>query len=237
MESLKSKYAEWVSFIDTREAERERLSNPVGSTDLKAQLREKKGALHKLKAEIQLLEAQIMLAQPSGGGYNKAAFDYEWSRKKTSLKAEVEALIAEQLEAGVSVPRLMKDLDCKSPNWLYTIKANIDLFRGATQEEMVGTIWEHTDATSVHRYALGTNPLVNGYSYVMLKGALDSEYEGEQCIFEFDSGNFISGSRDLFDSVTGSVKTQRSQMLADILKGVYTKRVIRDTNPYFEAPN
>lgn len=234
MEALKQKYQEWEQFIDTREAEREKLANPTETKELTEQLNEKKRELAQVQAELQMLKAQIMLAQAEGAGtYNKAVFDYEWSRKKAALKAEVEALIAEQLEAGASVPRIMKDLSCKSPNWLYAIKANMELYRGATKEEMVGTIWEHSDATSVHRYALGTNPLVDGYSYVMLKGAIDSEYEGEQCVFEYATGNFISGSRDLFDSITHSVKNQRSQLLADILTGAYTKKVIRDTNPYF----
>ena len=32
---------------------------------------------------------------------------------KSQLKAKVEALMAEQIEAGVSVPKLMKELQCK----------------------------------------------------------------------------------------------------------------------------
>lgn len=238
LELLKEKYAEWVSFIDTREAEREKLANPAEAEGLQEQIRDKKAEVLRVQAELQMLKAQLTLALGGlGTPYNKSQFDYEWSRKKTALKAEVEALIAEQLEAGVSVPKLMKDLNCKSPNWLYTIKDGIELYRDATQEEMAGTIWEHSDATSVHRYALGHDPAESGYAYVMLKGAIDSEFEGTQCIFEFGTGHFITGNRTLFDSVTSTVKKQRSQLLADILMGVYSKRVIRDTNPYYEPTN
>jgi len=139
------------------------------------------------------------------------------------------------MEAGVSVPKLMKELQCKSPNWLYSVKENLDLYRGAAKEEMAGAHWEWSDATSVHRYGLAKAPENNEWAFVLLIGAIESEFEGEKCVFDFVTGNFISGSKALYDSVPQSVKLQRSMMLAEILDGTYTKKVRRDTNNYFDA--
>ena len=66
---------------------------------------------------------------------------------------------------------------------------------------MAGAHWEWTDATSVHRYGLAKAPENNEWAFVLLIGAIESEFEGEKCVFDFGTGNFISGSKALYDSV------------------------------------
>ena len=235
MEELKEKFAEWSSFVETRENERNKAMHPEGAEELKAQIDDAKAAVLKANAELQLLKAQLVLLDSKP--YTKARFDHEWGMKKTALKSDVEKLIAEQIEAGVSIPKLMKALNSKNPQWFYSIKENLNMYRGAANEDVAQSHWEWSDATSVHRYAISCAPDSSEYSFVLLKGAKDTEFEGEQCVFDFNTGHFISGSRAVFESVTDSVKKQRSEMLRDILMGVYTRTVKRDHNPYFQPTN
>lgn len=235
MEELKERFAEWTSFVNTREAERVKLAHPSENDDLKAQIADKKAEALRVKAELQMLQAQLVIAQGGTPTYSRAAFDFEWGRKKTLLKAEVERLMAQQIEAGVSIPKLMKELQCKNPAWLYSVRENLHAYRGVFKEDMAQTDWNWSDVTSVHRYALGHEPEGSGWGFVLMHGAVDSEFEHEQCMFDFKTGAFIAGNRQLFDSVTTGVKHQRSQMLAQILEGTYLKKVRRDTNPYFTA--
>jgi hypothetical protein len=235
VEELKEKYGDWVAFTRTREAERAKVMNPESTQALRQKIKDQQGVVLKAQAELQMLKAQLTLSGADGAPYRKAAFDLEWSERKAVLKDEVETLIAEQIEAGVSIPKLMKELQCKSPNWLYSIKENLALYRGATKEDTLDALWEWSDATSVHRYGLAKAPETNEWAFVLLIGAIDSEFDGERCVFDFKTGFFVSGSRALFDSVTDGVKKQRATLLASILDSTYTKKIRRDTNPYFHT--
>lgn len=233
MNELKSKFADWTTFTRTREAARHDLANPEGSQDIKDQIAQKKSELMTIQAELQMLQAQLVLKGTKP--YNKSAFDLEWARKKQALKDEVEALMAEQIELGVSIPKIMKEIGTKSPTWLYTVKENLNIIRGASKEDLSHVDWTWSNITSVHRYGIAKELGSDEWSYVLLKGVLDSPLEDQHCTFDFKTGNFIAGSKAVFDSVTQSVKQQRAQMLADIVDGTYTKSVRRDTNPYFDV--
>lgn len=235
MEALNEKYQEWVNFTETRERERERLSNPPGASELKDKIAEQQSVVLKAQAQLQMLKAQLVLLSNGDTPYRKADFDHTWGRKKTSLKAEVEQLMAEEIERGTSIPKIMKELNCRNPVWLYQVRDNLNAYRGASKEEMAQTDWHWSDVTSVHRYALGHDLEGSDWGFVLMHGAVDSEFEHEQCMFDFKTGNFITGNRQLFDSVTTGVKQQRSRMLAEILEGTYLKKVRRDTNPYFAS--
>lgn len=235
MEQLKEKYAEWSNFTTTRETERAKVMNPEHTRDLRQQIKDQQALVLQEQAKLQMLKAQLTLSGVGGSTYRKAAFDLEWGQRKTELKAEVEALIAQQLESGVSIPKLMKDLQCKSPNWLYSIKENLSLYRGGTKEETENVLWEWSDATSVHRYGIAKAPETNEWAFVLLIGAADSEHDGERCVFDFKTGFYVSGSKALFESVSDGVKKQRAKLLAQIIDGTYTKTIRRDTNPYFET--
>lgn len=234
MEALKEKYDEWMSFTETREAERRKLDNPTANAELKRQIAEQQSVVHKEQAALQLLKAQLVL-DTGDTPYRKTAFAYEWAQKKIALKAEVEKLMADEIERGTSIPTIMKTIQSKNPVWLYQVRDNLNAYRGAAKEEMAQTYWHHTDVTSLHRYALGHEVQGSDWGFVLMHGAIESEFEDEQCMFDFKTLAFITGSRPLFDSVTSKVKHQRSQMLAEILEGTYMKKVRRDTNPYFTA--
>lgn len=235
MEELKECYDQWSNFVATRESERARLIEAGGGDDLKQRIRDKKAEVLRVKAELQMLEAQFVLAGGGQKGYNKSAFDAEWQAKKGELKHKVESLMAEQMEKGVTIPKIMKTIGCKSPSWLYSVRESLHLYRDIAQEDTVGTRWEWSDATAVHRYALGTEVGSSDWAFVLMKGVTDSEFEGEQCVFAFDTGYFISGNRMLFDSVPPQVKAGRATMLAQILGGTYTKSLRRDNNTYFDV--
>lgn len=233
MEELKDKFAEWNNFVETRELAREKAQNPDGAQDLREKIDEAKAAVLRAKAELQQLQARLVLLNNGEVRYSKAAFDHKWARKKQEVKRELEKLIAEQIEAGVSIPVLMKALNSRNAQMFYSVKENLNLYREAAKDEVKDMEWQWSDVTSVHRYALAAEG--SKWSLVLMKGALDTEHEHKECVFAFDTGYFISGNRALFDSVTPSVKKQRATLLADILSGVYSKKVIRDHNPYFQA--
>lgn len=234
MEELITKFDEWTHFTEAREKAREAAMNPPGAHDRREAIRAKQAELHRVQAELQKLKAELILSGDDTP-YRKAEFDHQWSQKKRDLKAEVEALIAEQIEAGVSIPRLMKATGSRNPVWFYQVRENMNAYRAAGQEEMAQTTWHWSDVTSVHRYGLGHGESGSGWGFVLMHGAVDSEFEHEKCMFEFESGVFIGGNRNLFDSVSTGVKRQRADMLASILDGTYTKKVRRDENPYFTA--
>lgn len=235
MEALKERFDEWTEFVTTREAERSRLANVEGNAELKNQIADKKAEALRIKAELQMLQAQLVLSNGGVPAYNKTAFDHEWGQKKIALKAEVEKLMAEEIERGTSIPKIMKALGSRNPAWLYQVRENLNAYRGAAKEDMAQTDWNWSDVTSVHRYALGHELEGSDWGFVLMHGAVDSEFEHEQCMFDFQTGAFITGNRRLFDSVTTGVKQQRSQMLAQILEGTYLKKVRRDSNPYFAS--
>jgi hypothetical protein len=237
VEDLKARYAEWTNFTDSRETERKRLMAPNGTAELRQQIKDQQAVVLQEQAKLQMLKAQLVIANAGETPYQKTLFDYEWSLKKAALKLDVEKLMAEEIQRGTSIPKIMKALGCKNATWLYAVRDNIELYRGASKEEMVNTKWEWSDVIAVHRYALGCAPDSSEWAFVLLHGALDTEYEDEQCVFDFKTGHFISGSRGVFDDVTEGVKAMRSKMLAEILEGVYAKKTRRDTNPYFEQNN
>lgn len=233
MEELKATYAKWNNFTNTREAERAKVMNPEHTVELRNQIKDKKAEVLRAQAELQMLQAQLTLSGADGTPYRKAAFDLEWGQRKANLKYDLETLIAEQLEAGVSVPKLMKALQCKSPNLIYNVKENLELYRGAAREEVAETKWHWSDAVSVHRYGLGYAPDDSTWGFAILHGAIDTEYENKWTTFDYGTQNFIAGDKALFDSVPASVKKTRTELLAQILDGTYTKKIRRDENPYF----
>lgn len=235
MEELKAVYEQWVNFTQTREAERRKLMNPEHTTPLREQIQAKKAEVARAQAELQMLQAQLTLSTPEGETYRKAAFDLEWGARKAKLKNDLETLIAEQLNAGVSAPKLMKTLQCKSPSLIYNVKENLDLYRGAAKEEVASTNWEWSDAVSVHRYGLGRSDEGTEYAYAILHGTPDTEFEGKWTTFDYKTQAFIAGDHDLWASVPQSVKKTRTELLATILDGSYTKKIRRDHNPYFQT--
>lgn len=233
MDDLKERYAEWSNFTDIRETAREKVMSPPGAKELREQINTKQGEVLKAQAELQMLKAQLVLTGQGEIPYRRADFDHAWGRKKTALKLEVETLMAEEIQSGTSIPKIMRELQCKNPNWLYEVKSNIGMYRGAAKEDMAQTKWEWSDVTAVHRYALGCATDSSEWAYVLLKGAEDTALEGEQCMFDYQTGYYISGNRAVFEDVTDGTKAQRSQMLAQVLDGSYDKKVRRDINTYF----
>lgn len=233
MEELKAVYAEWVGFTQTREAARGEVTSPSHTSELREQIKAKKAEVLKAQAELQMLQAQLTLSAPDATPYRKAAFDLEWGQRKVELKKRLEALIAEQLQANVSVPKLMKALQCKSPNLIYNVKENLEMYRGAAREEVAETVWSWSDAVSVHRYGLAHAPEGAEYAYAILHGVPDTEWEGTWCTFTYDTQTFVGGNKGLYGSVPQSVKKTRTELLAQILDGSYTKKIRREVNPYF----
>lgn len=235
MEELKEVYEQWTSFTQTREAERTKAMNPEHTAELRQQIRDKKAEVLKAQSELQLLTAQLTLSTTAGTTYRKAAFDLEWGQRKVELKKQLETLIAEQLQAGVSAPKLMKALQCNSPSLIYNVKDNLEQYRGAAREEVAETNWEWSDAVSVHRYGLGRPEDGTDWAFAILHGTKDTEFEDKWATFDYKTQAFIAGDHALWASVPRSVLKTRTELLSTILDGSYTKKIRRDSNPYFEV--
>lgn len=227
MEELQEAYSEWSSFVGLREEARAEAQGSIDST-LHDDLREANLNLAQLKAEIYSIKAQILMNK---GTYNKQAFDAEWSAKKIRLKQRVEELIAAELSKGKNPNQLATELGSKSLNMFYGIKANIDSYRAEASKELEGINWQWSRFTGTQRYAVG---LAGEETYVLMKGTIDTELEGLECVWNYATGAFISGSLEVYNSDSETNRARRAVTLAEILEGTYTGTVKERKNPYFE---
>jgi hypothetical protein len=67
-----------------------------------------------------------------------------------------------------------------------------------------------------------------------MKGVLDTELEGRECVWDFTTGAYISGDKAVFESDTASNRRKRADTLAEVLEGRYAGKVKESPNAYFE---
>jgi len=221
--TLHDYWKQWSNHVADREAARQEALSAVG-TNLQDELREKKLQAAQLKADIYQLQARIAMAK---GSYSKPAFDTEWAIKKANLRKKIEGLIAAELINGKNPNQIANDLGSKSINLFYNIKSNLEAQRTVTSRELEGIEWKWSRFTGTQRYGLSGN-------YVLMHGTVDTELEGLQCVFDFETGEFISGSTEVYNSDTEVNRARRAVTLAQILDGTYTGQVKERKNPYFE---
>lgn len=223
--------AEWSNFTAEREAERHRLMNPPGISDKRAELAEINQELARLRAKQHLLKAQITMASHEEP-YNKALFDSQWSEKKKELKSSLDDALMAEISGGKSIPTIMREYDLKNPVLLYQLKERLNHHQHSEASKLGGLTWEWSDFTGSHRYALARGES-GEFAYVKMMGTLDTELEGESCIWEIATGELLSGSQEVFNSDSTSGRQKRATTLAAVLNETYSGPMRQSTNPYF----
>lgn len=224
---------EWANFTATRESERIRLTNPEGSAELKAELQDAKLALQEAKAKVQLLSAKLAVAM-GGNQYNKALFDAQWAAKKLELKEQVEEAIMKDLESGKSIPTLLAEYPMSNTVWLYRIRDRMAIKREAEAVKLEGIDWKWSDFSGTQRYALGGLPDGSlSWDYIKIMGTVDTDLEGQYAICGYQNGEFLAGSRDVYETGQPHQHRQRAALLASVLMGTYDGPWKASTNPYF----
>ena len=222
---------QWSSFVATREAERHRLTNPPGLEEKRAELVEAQQELARLKGKVQLLKAELTVSA-AGENYSKPLFDSEWAAKKVELKDQCEVALMGEISSGKSIPTIMHEYNLSNPAWLYRIRDRMNHHTLKEAAKVRNAEWFWSDFTGVHRYSLALGD--NGtWKYVKMMGAIGSDYEGDEAVWDAETGEFITGSRDVYDSDTAQGREKRKNMLIQVLEGTYKGVVKEAPNPYY----
>lgn len=234
MERLEKAWAAWQSFIPEREEAR---AKAMGSVDLekKRRLADLKVELAQIRARIASLQAEIGMEKVS---YVKGAFDANWSVEKAERRQELEDAISEQINVhGKTGYQLANHLGTKNINMFYEVKRQSDVYRGEQSKEVSTLRWQWHRFTGTQRYALAVNPNEEGsteWAYVLMKGTLDTDLEYKECVWDYATGAYVSGDKDVFESDNAGNRRQRASRLAQVLEGTYAGKLKESLNPYFE---
>ena len=230
MQTTEELFNAWEAFTITRETARQDAQKTDSTDPLKQQLAEKTSQLQQVKAEIAMLKAQIMVKGTTG--YNKAMFDLEWATRKATLREALEQALMREMDTK-SIPQIMNEFAFQNTTMLYRVKKRKEYERQVAEKALDDVQWEWSDFTGTHRYALAHTDN-EGWALVKLYGAINTDLEGESCVFDFETGEFISGSLEVFNSDSTANKVKRKNTLADVLAGDYTGPYKESTNPYHE---
>lgn len=231
MERLEKAWAAWQNFIPEREEAR---AAAIGKVDpqKKRRLADLKVELAQIRAKIASLQAEIGMEKVS---YVKGAFDANWQLEKAARKEELEAAIAEEMNInGKTGYQLANHLGTKNINLFYEVKRQGDVYRGEQSKEVSKLEWQWSRFTGTQRYALAQSENLSPWAYVLMKGVIDSELEYKECVWDYETGEYVSGDKAVFESDTPSNRRKRADTLAEVLEGTYAGKVKESPNPYFE---
>lgn len=230
MERLENAWASWQSFITDREEAR---GQAMGKVDLekKRRLADLKVELAQIRAKIASLQAEIGMEKVS---YVKGAFEALWQVEKAKRKEELEEAISEQInQHGKTGYQLAQHLGTKNINLFYDVKHKSDVYRGEQAKEISNLDWQWSRFTGTQRYGLAS--VSHGeWDYVLMKGVVDSELEGKEAVWDFGTGDYVSGDKAVFESDTASNRRKRADTLAQVLDGTYDGKIKEAKNIYFE---
>lgn len=232
MERLEKAWEAWQNFIGDREDAR---AQAMGTVDLekKRRLADMKVELAQLRAKIASLQAEIGMEKIH---YVKGAFDARWQVEKAERREELDNAIAEEMSVnGKTGYQLANHLGTKNINLFYNVKTQEDVYRREQSKEISNLDWQWSRFTGTQRYALAGTP--DGeltWDYVLMKGTVDTELEGKECVWDFKTGAYVSGDKEVFESDNAGNRRQRATRLAQVLDGTYTGKVKESPNPYFE---
>lgn len=230
MERLEKAWAAWQNIIPEREEAR---SKAMGTVDLekKRKLADLNVELAQIRAKIASLKAEIGMEKVS---YVKGAFDAQWQLEKADRKAELEAAIAEEMNVnGQTGYQLANRLGTKNINLFYNVKQQEDVYRREQSKELTDLEWQWSRFTGTQRYALASTDAEH-FAFVLMKGTLDTELEHKECVWDYETGAYVSGDKAVFESDTAVNRRKRADTLAQILTGTYTGKVKESPNAYFE---
>jgi len=214
----------------------------MGKVDL-----EKKRRLADLKVEQAQIRAKIATLQAEIGqekvSYVKGAFDANWSVEKAERRQELEDAISEQINVhGKTGYQLANHLGTKNINMFYEVKRQGDVYRGEQSKEVSTLDWNWHRFTGTQRYALAVTADTEvadenkvDWEYVLMKGTLDTDLEHKECVWDYKTGGYVSGDKDVFESDNAGNRRQRATRLAQVLEGTYVGKIKESPNPYFEA--
>lgn len=240
MQRLQKAYDNWKSFVSEREEAR---SQAIGfvDRDKEALLVNKQAQLAKLKAEVALLKAELAMSKTT---YHKTNFDAQWALDKSRRREELDEAIAEELATGKTPYQLCVGVGSKNVNMFYEVARAQGAFREEQAQEALNVDWKWSRFTGTQRYALG-NALAqwelellgedDHWTYVLMKGTVDTPLEGQECLWDYESGAFISGSREVYESDNDANRRKRADTLADVLGGRFKGKLKETPNPYFET--
>lgn len=221
----------WNTFTADRETERHRLQNPPGVEDKKAELETLTQEMAALKNRMQLLKAEITMAKGSEP-YNRGLFDVQWAKKKAELKEEIEKGFMEEIRSGKSIPSILHEYNMTNPVWLYKVRDKLRYQQEKEAAKLSTLNWAYSDFTGTHRYALARGE-DGAWEFAKMRGALGSDLEGEEAIWDISTGEFISGSYEVFEGTNPVERAKRVTMLAEVLAGTYDGAWKSSSNPYF----
>lgn len=242
MERLQEAWAAWKNLIGDREDAR---VLAMGTVDLekKRRLADLNVELAKVRSQIATLKAEIGMEKTS---YVKGAFDARWQVEKATRRQELDEAIAEEMSVnGKTGYQLAAALGTKNINLFYGVKQQEDTYRREQSKEVSGLDWKWSRFTGTQRYALAsTEPLAEWekellggeqWAYVLMKGTVDTDLEHKECVWDFKSGAYVSGDKDVFESDSPANRRKRADTLASVLEGTYAGKVKESPNVYFES--
>ena len=231
MQELKEAYESWNNFISDREEAR---AKEMGTPDheKKRRLADMKVELAQLKAKIALLSAEIGMEKSK---YVKGAFDARWAVEKAARKEALDNAIAHEMNVnGKTGYQLAQALGTKNLGLFYGVKQQSDVYRKHQEDEVSDLEWEWSRFTGTQRYALAQAENLGPWAYVLMKGQLDTELEGQEAVFDYQTGEYVSGSKVVFESDSATNRAARATTLAQVLEGTYNGKVKEAPNPYWE---
>ena len=231
MDRLQKAWEDWQNVIPEREAAR---AAAIGKVDpMKRQrLADRKAEMARLRAEIAMLTAEILQEKST---YSKSTFDAQWAVYKANRREELQNAIEEEMNVnGKSGYQLAQALGTKNINLFYEVKRDSQVWRQEQAKEALNVDWQWSRFTGTQRYALAVIDNDLHWAYVLMKGTDGTELEGEECVWDFKTGGYISGSKDVFESDTAANRRKRADTLAEVLSGTYAGKVKETLNPYFE---
>lgn len=238
MERLQAAWESWTSFIDERESAR---AEAMGTVDheKKRRLADLNVEMARLRASIASLKAEIGMQKVN---YVKSAFEARWQVEKAKRNEELDAAIAEEMNvSGKSGYQLAQALGTKNINRFYNVKAQQAVVRNEKTRELSKVeAWQWSRFTGTQRYALAASlqsdalDLGERWNFVLMKGTVDTELEGKECVWDFNTGGYVSGDKAVFESDTPSNRRRRADTLAQVLNGTYAGKIKESPNVYFE---
>jgi hypothetical protein len=228
VQELKDAYESWNNFITDREEARVK---EMGTPDheRKRRLADMQVEMAQLRAKIALLKAELGMERTK---YVKGAFDARWAVEKAARKEALDNAISHEMNVnGKTGYQLAQALGTKNLGLFYGVKQQSDAYRSHQEVEVSDLEWQWSRFTGTQRYALSNGGFSDGkpydYSYVLMKGQLDTELEGQEAVFDFTTGEYVSGSKEVFESDTPANRRKRADTLAE-------GKVKEAVNPYWE---
>ena len=185
-------------------------------------------ARREVQAEVDVLQEQINQAREQILS-KEQTFDEFWKNRKVQIRTELDEAVKDELRAGKSAQRILRELGSQNTVWIYGLAAEVKEegpegikapdVDAVPDEVLDGVSWVHHDHTGVHRWLLSTDG-----RYIKRYGAEGSDFDGEWFVANRDYA-FVAGNKALYDSTNRSEMGKRVAMLEKLLDGSYSGKL------------